>query len=252
MQPSKEDISMKSQSQISTITHKTQTNHVARIAFTGNENHVITLDKATYLTEAYRNSVPQGSLLGGAFSRDILDRLLRQQKCVGLRIYNASNDDGSPTFLLVGVNSNNNDLFSRILAAQPAMRLTSLAERLTETNPAHTDDRHDDTDIGVSFISPEGALTSLAEASRLTRNFRESIHGTFTKGGFFGRNIFHKILSQPGCVGIHIYFARRDDGRLTFVLAGIDASGRHYAKWPFGDDTYLCPPFCSPSNVLNG
>lgn len=236
---------------MSTITHKTHTNHVTHVSFTGNENHVITLDKAMLLIEEYRRSVPEGSPLGGAFSSDNFNQLLRQPTCVGIRIYNAANDDDSPTFVLVGVNSNNNDLFAGILVTQPSMNPSSLLGMLTETNPAPTDQSQSDSAIGLSFPGTEAQLISLAEASRLTRNFRDSIQGSITKGGFFGRKIFHRILSQPGCVGIHIYFARREDGRQTFVLAGIDAFGRHYAKWPFGDDTYLCPPLCAPSNVLN-
>jgi len=242
---------MKSQNQMSTITHKTRTNHVTHVSFTGNENHVITLDKAIRLTEEYRRSVPEGSPLGGACSHDNFNQLLRQPTCVGIRIYNAANDDDSPTSVLVGVNSNNYDLFAGILLTQPTMSPDSLVDLLTETNPAQTDQCHGAAGIGLTFPGTEARLISLAEASRLTRNFRTSIQGSITKGGFFGRNIFQKILNQPGCVGIHIYFARRDDERQTFVLAGIDASGRHFAKWPFGDDTYLCPPFCSPSNVLN-
>jgi hypothetical protein len=124
------------------------------------------------------------------------------------------------------------------------MSVSSLDERLSEDSPSTVD--------GETYTGQENHLTTLAEAGRLTRNFRDSAKGMVYKGGFFGKNIFSKILGQPGCVGILIYYAQRDDGRPTFVLAGVDKTGRHYAKWPsWGDETLLCPPFCSSSNPLN-
>lgn len=242
---------MNPQVQHSTKTRRMHAKHSTTVTFTGNEKHLITLDDATRLTENYRRTVPDGNTLGGSFSQQIFDKLLRQQVCVGIRIYFASKDDGDPTFVLVGVNSNNNDLSSGILGTHPTMSPTSLAHRLTEANAPHTN--HDDPPSGINHIclGLENHLTTLAEASRLTRNFRETAQGAMSKGGFFGKNIFNRILNQPGCIGIHIYYAQRDDGRQTLVLAGVDRMGRHFAKWPFGDDTLFCPPFCAPSNSLN-
>lgn len=239
---------MKPEGQMTTNIHKMSTNHSTHVLFTGNEKHLVTLDDAIRLTENYRRTVSSPSTLGGFFSQQIINNLLRQQACVGIRIYTGSKDDGTATFVLVGVNSKNNDLFSGVLGTHPTMSSASLVDQLTEADFPQYDPS---SEINHNSLGHESHVTTLAEASRLTQNFRESVHGSMITGGFFGKNIFNKILGQPGCVGIHIYFAERADRRQTLVLAGNDVRGCHFAKWPFGDEVYPCPPFCAPSNPLN-
>jgi len=248
---SEEDTFMNPQVQHSTKTRRMHAKHSTPVTFTGNEKHLITLDDATRLTENYRRTVPDGNTLGGSFSQQIIDKLLRQQICVGIRIYFGSQDDGAPTFVLVGVNSNNNDLFSGVLGTHPSMSPASLIDHLTEADLPQANQGDPLSYINHISLGLENHITTLAEASRLTRNFRESAQGSMIKGGFFSKNIFNKILGQPGCVGIHIYFAEHGDRRQTLVLAGNDVIGCHFAKWPFGDEVYPCPPFCAPSNPLN-
>lgn len=242
---------MTPQIKLSTTTHRDRLIHTAHITFTGSENHIITLDNAARLTENYRRSVPVGTALGGFFSQRIFTMLLSQHTSVGLRIYLASEDDGSPTFILVAVNSINNDLIEGFLGAHPVMSTGSLVLQMSEPNSPHPVNAKLPTRADYLFSGNENHLTTLAEASRLTRNFRESARGTIDKGGFFGKNIFNSILSQPECVGIRIYHGLRNDRRSTFVLAGVDRRSCHFAKWPFGDEVFWCPPFCGPRNALN-
>ena len=83
---------------------------VVFMAFTGDEDHSINLKDAAKLTANYRESAGAESFLGGYFSKNAILNILNQQSCVGLRIYNATSDTGEPTFVLVGVNSNGDDL----------------------------------------------------------------------------------------------------------------------------------------------
>ncbi len=76
---------------------------------TGNEDHAISLDDAAALTEAFRSTAGANSILAGYFGKTALSGLLAQDGCVGLRIYNAIKD-GKLTFVLVGVNSEGEDL----------------------------------------------------------------------------------------------------------------------------------------------
>jgi len=83
--------------------------------FTGNENHVITLDQAVKLVQNYQASPRVPSIKGGYFGRSIFDKILAQNGCVGVRFYYAQKDDGSSTIVLVGVDNLANDLTGGIL-----------------------------------------------------------------------------------------------------------------------------------------
>lgn len=76
------------------------------MAFTGNEEHSISLDDASKLTKNYRESM----ILGGFFGKETLLKILDQEDCVGIRIYNALDEDRTPQFVLVGVDADEKDM----------------------------------------------------------------------------------------------------------------------------------------------
>jgi hypothetical protein len=43
---------------------------------------------------------------------------------------------------------------------------------------------------------------------------------------FVGRNILEKILEQPNCIGIRIFKALNENGEKTYVITGVDESGK--------------------------
>jgi hypothetical protein len=76
----------------------------------------ITLNEAKSMTHAFQNStIGSNQTFAGLVDKTNLLTLLNQEGCTGLRIYNALNDDGKITFVLVGVNSNNEDMTNYIL-----------------------------------------------------------------------------------------------------------------------------------------
>jgi hypothetical protein len=86
---------------------------------------------------------------------------------------------------------------------------------------------------------------------KLIENFKNAPGVPTIKGGYFARNIFDMILSQPGCAGVRYYYAKKDDGTATIVLVGVDASGNDIAQGVLGDDSWPCPPYCGAPNQLN-
>lgn len=84
--------------------------------FTGNEEHSISLEEAAKMTERYRSGAGAAAFLGGYFGRDALLAILGQEGCTGIRIYNARNDAGESNFVLVGVDSEGEDMTDGPLA----------------------------------------------------------------------------------------------------------------------------------------
>ena len=84
------------------------------MAFTGHENHSITLPVATLLTKSYRD---ENDLAGNPslvravfFGKDALLGVLNQPECVGIRCYFALDDAKSLTLVIVGATTDQDDL----------------------------------------------------------------------------------------------------------------------------------------------
>lgn len=85
-----------------------------------------------------------------------------------------------------------------------------------------------------------------------------------TKAHFFGKDIIQKMLNQPGCMGIRIYYAIDDKGQKQLILVGADEKGNN--MWPSKspkakgkklmdgggnittDQSSPCPPNCPPNS----
>lgn len=85
--------------------------------FTGNELHAISLLDASILTTNYRNSHPSlDTIKGFYFGRDTIEAILNQIDCVGIRIYFGEDSLSKPKLVIVGTNSNEDDITSGLIA----------------------------------------------------------------------------------------------------------------------------------------
>ena len=91
---------------------------------------------------------------------------------------------------------------------------------------------------------------SLTDAKRYIENYSKNPTAPTIKGGFFWREIFDKILEQPGCVGIRIYYAKMDDGSPTFVIIGVDEQEKEITAGIIGQVVKPCPPYCETESEL--
>jgi hypothetical protein len=101
------------------------------------------------------------------------------------------------------------------------------------------------------FTGNENHMISLDVATRYVQNFSKKPTAPTIKGGYFGRNIFERILSQDGCVGIRCYYAKTDSGESTLVLVGVDSTGNDLVQGTLGESIIPCPPWCLGSSPLN-
>lgn len=104
------------------------------MAFTGNEDQSITLNEASKLTKNYRDKAGQDANLGGYFSKVTFERILNQDRCVGIRFYYAEQDNGTKELVLVGVERDENDISSGELAE----RITPCPPYCGDSNPLNS------------------------------------------------------------------------------------------------------------------
>jgi len=75
---------------------------------TGNEGGPIKLDEAASWTKNYRDRHP-GETISQFFGKEILERILAQEGCLGIRFYYAIDHDGKKHLVITGVVSDGND-----------------------------------------------------------------------------------------------------------------------------------------------
>jgi len=90
------------------------------MAFTGKEKHAISLTDAGKITGNFRKKATSGgAVVGHFFGAETVKKILAQEGCVGIRIYYAAKDDGSPTLVMVGADADENDLVNGEIAEWP-------------------------------------------------------------------------------------------------------------------------------------
>jgi hypothetical protein len=85
------------------------------MAFTGKEGEEFPLNTAADWTANYRQKNPNG-VHAHFFGREIIERILAQSDCMGIRCYYALDENGDQQMIIVGADSNENDLYNGIIA----------------------------------------------------------------------------------------------------------------------------------------
>jgi len=66
------------------------------------------------LIKTYQESFPE-TFTGVLIGRNIIDQILAQPGCVGMRFYNAINEEGQKTLVYVGVDASGKDILKKVV-----------------------------------------------------------------------------------------------------------------------------------------
>lgn len=100
------------------------------MAFDGTEGAQITLAEGAALTKEHRLRNPS-SIKGRFFGKEILQQILDQSGCMGIRIYFGQDEDGNRQLVLTGADSDENDLLDLVAdASVPCPNYCSSANAL--------------------------------------------------------------------------------------------------------------------------
>ena len=80
------------------------------MSFNGNEGEFVSLTDASRWTANYRNTIQPGEVIAEFQGKEKILELLNQEGCVGIRFYYSINDEGKKVLVLVGADSNENDM----------------------------------------------------------------------------------------------------------------------------------------------
>ena len=77
----------------------------------------IGLDLGVEMVQAYAQANP-GEVTGWTIGRNIIDQILAQPGCVGLRFYNALNEAGQKTLVYVAVDASGRDILKKVVVQE--------------------------------------------------------------------------------------------------------------------------------------
>ncbi len=83
------------------------------MAFNGEEGGEITKEAGGALTKEYRRLNP-GDRKGHFFGKDILNEILDQTGCMGIRMYYGVDDNGDKELVIVGADTNEDDMMDLV------------------------------------------------------------------------------------------------------------------------------------------
>ena len=96
----------------------------------------------------------------------------------------------------------------------------------------------------TNFAGAEKHEITKEEADKYIQNSQKNPQIPKIRGGAFQRAVIDKILAQPECDGIRIYYAQTEDSSATFVLMGITAKGSDMKMGVIAEKSLPCPPWC--------
>lgn len=83
------------------------------MSFNGTEGGPINTEDAGALTSNYRTANP-GDVKGAFYGKDIIEAILAQEGCMGIRIYYGLDKNGNKELVLVGAEAGENDLLELV------------------------------------------------------------------------------------------------------------------------------------------
>lgn len=85
------------------------------MAFDGTEGAQVTLAEGSGWTKNYRNGTKYNGKNGQFFGKDILNAILQQSGCMGIRIYYGEETNGTPNLVIVGADADENDMTTGVI-----------------------------------------------------------------------------------------------------------------------------------------
>lgn len=104
----------------------------------------------------------------------------------------------------------------------------------------------------MAFPPERNHKVSLEAAAALTKGFRDVAPAGAPRASLFPREVFERLLAQPQCAGIRIYYGRNDRREHELLLVGVNEVGDDMTTGELFDFGIPCPPYCGGDNTLNG
>jgi ABC-type dipeptide/oligopeptide/nickel transport system permease subunit len=96
----------------------------------------------------------------------------------------------------------------------------------------------------VNFAGYKNQSISFQEAKGLIKTYERIAASDAVIAQYFGKDIVDKILAQPGCVGVRMYYSKHANGKPGVIFVGVDKNGKDIISGVLAGPTIICPPYC--------
>jgi hypothetical protein len=96
----------------------------------------------------------------------------------------------------------------------------------------------------VNFSGYKNQSISFQEAKGLIKTYERIAASDAVIAQYFGKDIVDKVLAQPGCVGVRMYYGKHANGKPGVIFVGVDKYGKDMVPVVLAGPVGICPPFC--------
>ena len=86
---------------------------------------------------------------------------------------------------------------------------------------------------------------SFQDAKGLLKTYERIAASDAVIAQYFGKDIVDKILAQPGCVGMRMYYGKHATGKYSVIFVGVDKNGNDIVSVVLAGPPGICPPYCN-------
>ena len=98
----------------------------------------------------------------------------------------------------------------------------------------------------VNFAGYKNQSISFQETIGLIKTYERIAASDAVIAQYFGKDIVDKILAQPGCVGVRMYYGKHANGKRGVIILGVDKYGKDIVTGVLAMPAIVCPPYCVP------
>jgi hypothetical protein len=90
-----------------------------------------------------------------------------------------------------------------------------------------------------------GQSKTKQDVTALTNVHQISVTSNAVIAHYFGKDVVEKIMKQPGCVEVRMYYGKRANGKSGIVIVGYDKKGTEIVPGVLAGPSTYCPPWCN-------
>jgi hypothetical protein len=96
----------------------------------------------------------------------------------------------------------------------------------------------------VNSAGYKNQIISIQEAKGLLKTYDRITASDAVIAQYFGKDIVDKILAQPGCIRVRMYYGKHTNGKPGMIIMGVDKSGKDMVTGVLAMPVIICPPYC--------
>ena len=96
----------------------------------------------------------------------------------------------------------------------------------------------------VSSTGYKNQIISFQDAMGILKTSERIAASDAVIAQYFGKDLVDKILAQPGCVRVRMYYGKHANGKPGVLILGVNKYGKDMVSGILAMPTKPCPPYC--------